>query len=144
RDRASAARARRRTPRSPSARAAQGRTAPRRPRSAAAPARRARPSPPPCSTVTSVAHDDWRLRIELDEEAAGGLLARLGLLGSDARELAEELADERLAVTQEGPTIFVYASSSLQLEQAERLIRDEAAKLRIEPEQVVREHWLAD
>jgi hypothetical protein len=91
-----------------------------------------------------VAHDDWRLRIELDEEDAGGLLARLGLLGSEARDLVRELRDERLVVTQEGRTVFVYASSSLQLEQARRLIDAELEGLDLEPDRIVPEHWLAD
>ena len=39
-----------------------------------------------------MAHDDWRLRIELVEEAAGGLLKRLGLLSSEAHDLEHELA----------------------------------------------------
>jgi hypothetical protein len=91
-----------------------------------------------------VAQDDWRLRIELDEDAAGGLLARLGVLDSEARELARELAQERLAVTREGRTLFVYASSPLQLEQAGKVIDAELARLEIEPDANVREHWLAD
>ena len=90
-----------------------------------------------------MAHDDWRLRIELDEDAAGGLLQRLGLLGSDARDLARELADERLAVTLEGRTIFVYADSSLQLEKARAAIDEEIAQLEIEPDAMITEHWLA-
>jgi hypothetical protein len=91
-----------------------------------------------------VAQDDWRLRIEVDDESAGGLLARLRGLGSDARELQHELARERLAVTRDGATVFVYASSSFQLEQAEQLIEAELAQLAVKPERVVREHWLAD
>jgi hypothetical protein len=91
-----------------------------------------------------VAQDDWRLRIELDEDAAGGLLARLGLLGSQARDLVHELRDERLAVTQEGKTVFVYASSLSRLEQARKLIDAEVASLGLEPERIVTEHWLAD
>jgi hypothetical protein len=90
-----------------------------------------------------VAQDDWRLRIELDHESAGGLLARLGVLSSEADEVARDLAEERLAVTRDGATIFVYASSSLQLEQAEKLIQAELAKLSVTPERTVREHWLA-
>ena len=89
-----------------------------------------------------MAHDDWRLRIELDEDAAGGLLQRLGLLGSEARALARELADDRLAVTLEGRTMFVYADSSLQLEKARAAIDEEMAQLEIEPDAVVTEHWL--
>jgi hypothetical protein len=91
-----------------------------------------------------MAQDDWRLRIELDEEAAGGLLARLGVLDSEARALARELADERLAVTREGRTLFVYANSSRQLEQAGKVIDTELARLGIEPDANVQEHWLAD
>src|SRR5207244_1147652 len=52
-----------------------------------------------------MARDDWRIRIELpDEEGARGLLERLGLARSDAGELAEELRDERLGVSQGGET----------------------------------------
>jgi hypothetical protein len=91
-----------------------------------------------------VTQDDWRLRIELDEEAAGGLLARLGVLGSDAHRLVRELTEDRLVVTGEGRTVFVYASSSHQLDQARPVIDDELTMLRIEPEAIVREHWLAE
>jgi len=55
-----------------------------------------------------MATDDWRLRIELpDEEGARGLLERLGLARSDADDLAAELRNERLAVSQDGDTVFV-------------------------------------
>ena len=91
-----------------------------------------------------MAHDDWRLRIELDEDAAGGLLQRLGLLGSDAHRLVDELAKDRLVVHGEGRTIFVYASSSHQLDRARNVIDDELTMLEIEPDAIVREHWLAD
>jgi hypothetical protein len=91
-----------------------------------------------------VARDDWRLRIDLGEDAAGGLLSRLGILGSRARELAQELEDERLAVTQEGGTVFVYADSTLQLESARKLIDAELAEEHIEPRRIVQEHWLHD
>jgi len=82
------------------------------------------------------------LRIELDEESIGGLLGRLDVLG-EARELEHELENERLAVTRDGATLFVYASSSLQIEQAEKLIETELAELRASPKRVVHEHWLA-
>ena len=91
-----------------------------------------------------MARDDWRLRIEVGEEGAGGLLSRLGLLGSEARHLARELEDQRLAVTRDGDTIFVYADSSLALEQAEKVIEAEIREAKIEPELLVREHWLAE
>jgi hypothetical protein len=91
-----------------------------------------------------VARDDWRLRIDLGEEAAGGLLGRLGLLGSEARDLARELEDQRLAVTRDGGTIFVYADSSFALEKAEQVIDAEIRDAGVEPEAVVREHWLTE
>ena len=69
-----------------------------------------------------MATDDWRLRIELpDEEGARGLLERLGLARSDADDLAAELRNERLAVSQNGDTVFVYAASGMLAEQASRI-----------------------
>jgi hypothetical protein len=91
-----------------------------------------------------MAHDDWRLRIELDEEAAGGLLERLGLVRSGARNLEHELTHERFAVTLDGRKMFVYADSSLQLEKARAAIDAEAAQLGTVPDSIVTEHWLAD
>jgi hypothetical protein len=90
-----------------------------------------------------VARDDWRLRVELAEAGTGGLLERLGLWDSDAHELAGELKDHRLAVTEHDGTVFVYASSSLELEQARQVIENELAELDAQPEQIVSEHWLA-
>ena len=90
-----------------------------------------------------MARDDWRLKIELGEDAAGGLLSRLGILGSEARSLARELEDQRLAVTQDGGTIFVYADSSLQLESARRVIEAELRAGGFSPRGIVQEHWLA-
>ena len=89
-----------------------------------------------------VAHDDWRLRIELDDDSASGLLEQFGLRGSEARELADELAGERLAATKDGRTVFVYANSAQQLEKARTVIDAELAALGTTPEAIVREHWL--
>lgn len=88
-----------------------------------------------------MARDDWRLRIDLGEEGAGGFAARLGLVDSEADELARDLRDARLAVTQDEGTVFVYASSSLDLQQARAVVERE---LEGEPATVVTEHWLAD
>ena len=89
--------------------------------------------------------DDWRIRIDVAEEHADGLLERLGLdLGSEARKLAEELKGRRLAVSRDDETIFVYAGSRNEAETARSIIeaelRDDDAEARIG--QI--EHWLAD
>lgn len=91
-----------------------------------------------------MARDDWRLRVELAGAGTGGLLERLGLWDSDANDLAKELKDHRLAVTEDDGTVFVYASSSLELEQAKQVIQGELAELGAQPEQIATEHWLDD
>jgi hypothetical protein len=92
-----------------------------------------------------MARDDWRIRIELDDEGAGGFLERLGLdLGSRARELAKELEEERLPVSRDGETIFVYAPSRLQARTAQGVIEAELDEAGLEPLVVRIEHWLAD
>ena len=60
-----------------------------------------------------MANDDWRIRIEVEEEErASGFLERLtGNLGSEARELASNLESHRLAVSRDGETVFVYAAT---------------------------------
>jgi len=89
--------------------------------------------------------DDWRIRIDVAEEHAEGLLERLGLdLGSEARELAEELKGRRLAVSRDDDTIFVYAGSRAEAETARSIVdaelREAGTEARIGPI----EHWLAD
>jgi hypothetical protein len=90
-----------------------------------------------------MARDDWRIRIELpDEEGARGLLERLHLARRDAEELADELREHRLAVSQDGDTVFVYAGSGMQAEQASRIIEEELQDEGWEPTRLVTEHWL--
>ena len=92
-----------------------------------------------------MAHDDWRIRIELpDEEGARGLLERLGLASSDAKELAEELRQHRLAVSRDGDTVFVYAATGMQAEQASRVIEQELQEADLAPKRLVTERWLRD
>jgi post-segregation antitoxin (ccd killing protein) len=92
-----------------------------------------------------MAYDDWRIRIELpDEEGARGFLERLGLARSDADELAEELRAERLAVSQDGETVFVYAASGMQAEQASRIVEQELEDAGLTPERLVTERWLPE
>ncbi len=92
-----------------------------------------------------MAHDDWRIRIELpDEEGASGFLERLGLAKGDAEELAEELRSQRLAVSRDGETVFVYASSGMQAEQASRVVERELQDEGMTPTRFVTERWLHD
>jgi hypothetical protein len=92
-----------------------------------------------------VAHDDWRLRIELpDEEGARGLLERLGLARSDAEDFAEELRAHRLAVSQDDDTVFVYASTGMQAEQARRVVEQELEEADLTPTRFVLERWLRE
>ncbi len=91
-----------------------------------------------------MANDDWRIRIEVEEEEhAAGLLDRLtDDLDEEARELATDLESHRLAVSRDGDTVFVYAASRAAAEQA-RLVVD--AQLRahgIEAQTSKVEHWI--
>jgi hypothetical protein len=90
-----------------------------------------------------VAQDDWRIRIELpDEEGARGFLEHLGVAHRDSQELAEELRSHRLAVSQDNDTVFVYAASAMQLEQASRVVEEELNDAGLTPSRLVSEHWL--
>jgi hypothetical protein len=89
-----------------------------------------------------VPQDDWRLRIELGSEGARGLLGLLGLVDTDADDLAHDLRDQRLAVTHDEDTVFVYAASQAQLDQAIPTIEAKLAQLDLDPQLVRREHWL--
>jgi hypothetical protein len=89
-----------------------------------------------------VPEDDWRLRIELGSEGARGLLGLLGLVDTDADELAEELRDQRLVVTRDEDTVFIYAATQAQLEQASPAVQAKLTELDLQPELIRREHWL--
>ncbi len=92
-----------------------------------------------------MAHDDWRIRIELPDEAeAQDLLGRLGLRQSGAEELADDLREHRLAVSQDGDTVFVYAATGMQAEQAARIIESELDDQGLTPSRFVTERWLGD
>jgi hypothetical protein len=92
-----------------------------------------------------MAHDDWRIRIELPDEAvAEDLLGRLGLRQSGAEELADDLREHRLAVSQDGDTVFIYAASGMQAEQAARIVESELEDQGLTPARFVTERWLRD
>jgi hypothetical protein len=90
-----------------------------------------------------MARDDWRIRIELREEEARGFLERLGIdISSRAKELAEELELDRLAVSHDADTVFVYAASAAEAEQARAIVTAELEESGIAAREVVLEHWL--
>jgi hypothetical protein len=87
--------------------------------------------------------DDWRIRIEVEEKHAGGLLDRLAAdLDEEARELARSLAQKRLAVSRDGEEIFVYAPSRAEAERAHEVIQAELHSLGAEARTTRVEHWL--
>jgi hypothetical protein len=88
--------------------------------------------------------DDWRIRIEVAEEHAHGLLDRLGLdLSDEARELAKELEGRRLAVSRDGDVLFVYAGSAAEAERARAIVEAELRAAAVEATVSRVEHWLA-
>jgi hypothetical protein len=91
-----------------------------------------------------VAQDDWRIRIDVANKV-DTLLERLGVdLGDEARELAKGLEEHRLAVTHDGDTVFVYASSAAQAEQARRVVEAALREAGLEARSIKVEHWLSD
>jgi hypothetical protein len=87
--------------------------------------------------------DDWRIRIEVEETHAGGLLDRLAAdLDDEARELARSLAQKRLAVSRDGDEVFVYASSRAEAERASEVIQSQLRSLGGEAHASRIEHWL--
>ena len=91
-----------------------------------------------------MARDDWRIRIEL-EGGARGFLERLGLdISSRAGKLADELKLDRLAVSHDEDTVFVYAGSAAEAAQARTIVDAELEESSIVPKDVVLEHWLDD
>lgn len=91
-----------------------------------------------------MADDDWRIRIEVEEEEhARGLLERLGAeLDSEARDLARDLEARRLAVSRDGETIFVYSANREAAEKARAVVVAELRAHDVEARTSRVEHWL--
>jgi hypothetical protein len=90
-----------------------------------------------------VAHDDWRIRVEL-EGAVDRLLERLGVeLHDEARELAAGLS-HRLPVSRDEDTVFVYADSALQAERARAVVEAELDAEGLRARKITVEHWLGE
>lgn len=93
-----------------------------------------------------MSEDDWRIRIEVEEEEhATGLLDRLsGELDLEARQLAEELRARRLAVSRSDDMVYVYADSRAEAEQALKVVEAELRAHGSEARTSRIEHWLDD
>jgi hypothetical protein len=92
-----------------------------------------------------MARDDFRIKIEIDDEQAGGLLERLGLeLNDEAAELARELEKRRLVVSADGDAIFVYAGSRAEAEAARSVIQAVLGDLDVAAVTGAVERWLED
>jgi hypothetical protein len=90
-----------------------------------------------------MANDDWRIKIEVEEEHAPGFFDRLtGDIGAEARELANELKAQRLAVSRDDSTIYVYAATHAAAEQAHAVVEAVLREHGIEAQTSRIEHWL--
>jgi hypothetical protein len=89
--------------------------------------------------------EDWRIRIDVEEEHGRRLLDRLGLdLSSEARELAKELEGRRLAVSRDDETIFVYAGSREEAERARAIVQAELGEAGAQANVTEAERWLPE
>jgi hypothetical protein len=87
--------------------------------------------------------DDYRIRIQVDAEEAGGLLERLGLgLSGEAADLAGDLEARRLAVSRDGDDIFVYADTPAAAESARSVIQAELRDNDVAALTGPVEHWI--
>jgi hypothetical protein len=84
--------------------------------------------------------DDWRIRIDVVEEHARGLLDRLR--AGEAFELARELEQRRLAVSRSDDAIFVYAGNRHDAEAARATVASLVQEHGIDATIGPVEHWL--
>lgn len=70
-------------------------------------------------------NDDWRLQIDLHRTDHAGALAER-LVASDLKHDLSHEFYERVVVTQDGPTVFLYAGTRDQAERARRAVESEA------------------
>jgi hypothetical protein len=86
--------------------------------------------------------DDWRIHITVSD-GDDTLLDRLGLeLDDEARELASELKERRLAVSRDGDELFVYADTQAAAAMAHGVIEAVLRQEGIHATETTVEHWL--
>lgn len=92
-----------------------------------------------------MANEDYRIRIDVDEEGARGFLERIGIgLGDEASALARDLESRRLVVSQDGEQVFVYAGTRQEAERARSVVQAELRDNEIAAVTGPVEHWLDD
>jgi hypothetical protein len=92
-----------------------------------------------------MAGDDWRVRVELEEEQARDLFHRIGLdVPSRAKDLAEELERERLNVSHDADTVFVYTATEDEAQRARGVVEAELEEAGLTPRDLRVERWLHD
>ena len=90
-----------------------------------------------------MAQDDYRIRIRLEDEHAGGLLDRLGLgLSGEAADLVRDLEARRLVVSRDGDDIFVYAATYAEADTARSAIQAELRDNGVSAITGWVEHWI--
>jgi hypothetical protein len=88
--------------------------------------------------------DDWRIHITV-ADGDDNLLDRLGVeLDDEARELASELKERRLAVSRDGDELFVYADTQAAATKAHEVIEAVLRQEGIHATETKVEHWLED
>jgi hypothetical protein len=78
-------------------------------------------------SLWAVAHDDWRVSATFEEEGGGLHLFRKLPEVQVVGDVRDRLGD-RLSVSREGHTVFVYADAEGPAREAERILRDEVAE----------------
>jgi hypothetical protein len=92
-----------------------------------------------------MAKDDFRIKIEIGDDHAGGLVDMLRLeLNDEARGLARELEKRRIAVSRDGGELFVYAASPGEAEAARSVIQTLLRDLDVAAVTGPVEHWLEE
>ena len=90
-----------------------------------------------------MANDDWRITVEV--EGAKDVAQRLGGdLGTEARQLADDLKARRLSVSVDDETLFIYAGSQADAEKAREVVEAELRANDVEAKTSKVEHWLED
>ena len=92
-----------------------------------------------------MADDDYRIRVEIEDDDKNSWLERLGLeLSGEAGDLAKELEKRRLVVSRDDDEVFVYAGTRTEAERARSVIQAALRDLGLSAVTGPVEHWLDD